>query len=48
VVIDRAGLGRGEVRVVDPTSGRETASPLAELMAAPGRVLAPAPRGALA
>ena len=35
VVIDHAGLARGEVRVIDPASGQETAWPLAALMAAP-------------
>ena len=48
VVIDQAGLARGEVRVVDPAGGQETACPLAALMAAPSRVLEPAPGGALA
>jgi hypothetical protein len=48
VVIDHAGLARGEVRVIDPASGQETACPLAGLMAAPGRVLEPAPGAALA
>ena len=48
VVIDPAGLGRGEVRVIDPAGGQELTCPLAELMAAPSRVLEPAPGGALA
>ena len=48
VVIDHAGLARGEVRVIDPASGQETACPLAGLMAAPSRVLEPAPGAALA
>jgi hypothetical protein len=48
VVIDHAGVARGEVRVVDPASGQETVSPLARLMAAPGRLLEPAPGEALA
>jgi hypothetical protein len=48
VVIDHAGLGRGEVRVIDPAGGQEVAWPLAALMAAPSRVLEPAPGGALA
>ena len=48
VVIDPAGVARAEVRVVDPASGHETAVPIATLMAAPGRVLEPSPRGALA
>ena len=48
VVIDPAGVARAEVRVVDPASGHETAVPLSTLMAAPGRVLEPLPRGALA
>jgi ATP phosphoribosyltransferase regulatory subunit len=39
VVIDDAGLARGEVRVVDPVSGHEAPCPVAELMAAPRRVL---------
>ena len=48
VVIDRAGLGRGEVSVVDPVGGQEATCPLAALMADPSRVLEPAPGGALA
>jgi ATP phosphoribosyltransferase regulatory subunit len=48
VVIDDAGLRRGEVRVVDPASGQEIAWALDMLMAAPSRVLEPAPGGALA
>jgi ATP phosphoribosyltransferase regulatory subunit len=48
VVIDAAGLGRGEVRVIDPAGGQELTCPLAELMATPSRVLEPAPGGALA
>jgi ATP phosphoribosyltransferase regulatory subunit len=48
VVIDPAGLGRGDVRVIDPAGGPELLCPLAELMAAPSRVLEPAPGGALA
>jgi ATP phosphoribosyltransferase regulatory subunit len=48
VVIDAASLARGEVRLVDPAGGQAVACPLAELMAAPGRVLEPAPGGALA
>ena len=48
-MIDPAGLGRGEVRVIDPAGGQERhAAALAELMAAPSRVLEPAPGGALA
>ncbi len=42
LVIDPADLARGEVRVVDPTSGREEPCALGELMAAPGRILEPA------
>jgi ATP phosphoribosyltransferase regulatory subunit len=45
VVIDAAGLARGEVRLVDPATGQEEARPLAELLAAPGRVLDPATGG---
>jgi ATP phosphoribosyltransferase regulatory subunit len=48
IVIDPAGLVRGEVRVVDPATGHEGVCALAELMAAPGRVLEPAPGGAVA
>jgi ATP phosphoribosyltransferase regulatory subunit len=48
VVIEHAGLARGEVRVVDLASGQETATPLAALMAAPGRALEPIPGGARA
>ena len=48
VVIDPAELARGEVRVIDPAGGQELTCPLAELMAAPSRVLEPAPGGALA
>jgi ATP phosphoribosyltransferase regulatory subunit len=48
VVIDHAGLARGEVRVIDPAGGQELSCPVAVLMAAPGRVLEPAPGGALA
>jgi hypothetical protein len=48
VVIDHAGLARGEVRVVDPAGGQEATCPLAVLMAEPSRVLEPAPGGALA
>jgi histidyl-tRNA synthetase len=48
VVIDDAGVARGEVRVIDPSSGQETACPLAGLMATPSRVLEPAPGEALA
>jgi hypothetical protein len=36
------------VRVVDPAGGQEVQCPLAVLMAVPGRVLEPAPGGALA
>ncbi len=39
VVIDGAGLARGEVRVVDVESGREEACPLADLLAAPAPAL---------
>jgi ATP phosphoribosyltransferase regulatory subunit len=42
LVIDTAGLVRGEVRILDPASGREEWAPLADLMAAPARVLEPA------
>jgi histidyl-tRNA synthetase len=45
VVIDAAGLARGEVRLVDPATGQEDARPLAELLAAPGRLLEPATGG---
>jgi ATP phosphoribosyltransferase regulatory subunit len=48
VVIDAAGLARGEVRVLDPESGAEERCALDELMAAPARVLEPALRGARA
>jgi ATP phosphoribosyltransferase regulatory subunit len=48
VVIDRAGLARGAVRVIDPAGGQEVVCALAALMAAPSRVLEPAPGGALA
>jgi ATP phosphoribosyltransferase regulatory subunit len=48
VVIEPAGLTRGEVRVVDLASGQETAAPLAALMAAPGRTLEPTPGRAFA
>jgi histidyl-tRNA synthetase len=48
VVIDPAGLARGEVRVLDPVSGQEIACPLAALMTAPSRLLEPAPGEALA
>jgi ATP phosphoribosyltransferase regulatory subunit len=48
LVIDAAGLARGEVRVLDPASGQEEWAPLRELMAAPARVLEPAGGGARA
>jgi histidyl-tRNA synthetase len=48
VVIDAAGLARGEVRVLDPESGAEERCALDELMAAPARVLEPALGGARA
>ena len=48
VVIERASLARGEVRVVDLASGQETIAPLAVLMTAPGRVFEPTPGGARA
>jgi hypothetical protein len=48
VVIEHAGLARGDVRVVDLGTGQETAVPLAALMAAPSRALEPTPGGALA
>ncbi len=48
LVIDAAGLARGEVRILDPASGREEPYPLRELMAAPARLLEPAPGGARA
>ncbi len=47
VVIDAAGLARGEVRVLDLATGREEAYPLRELMAAPARILEPVPGAAL-
>jgi ATP phosphoribosyltransferase regulatory subunit len=48
VVIDHAGLARGDVRLIDPAGGQEVTWPLAALMAAPSRALEPAPGGALA
>ncbi|HEV8306990.1 MAG TPA: ATP phosphoribosyltransferase regulatory subunit [Methylomirabilota bacterium] len=42
LVIDPDGLGRGEVRIVDPTSGQDEPVPLGELLAAPARLLEPA------
>jgi ATP phosphoribosyltransferase regulatory subunit len=48
VVIDAGGLARGEVRVLDPATGAETAATLADLMSDPARVLEPAPGAALA
>jgi len=48
VVIEPAGLARGEVRVVDPVTGHDATCSLAGLMAAPGRALEPAPGGAVA
>jgi ATP phosphoribosyltransferase regulatory subunit len=48
LIIDGAGLARGEVRIVDVTSGREEPYPLDELLAAPARVLEPASGGARA
>lgn len=47
VVIDAAGLARGEVRVLELATGREEAYLLRELMAAPARLLEPVPGGAL-
>ncbi|HEV8673200.1 MAG TPA: ATP phosphoribosyltransferase regulatory subunit [Methylomirabilota bacterium] len=44
LVIDAAGLARGEVRLLDPANGHEEPIPLRDLMDAPGRVLEPAPR----
>jgi ATP phosphoribosyltransferase regulatory subunit len=41
LIIDPAHLARGEVRIVDPTTGLEERCGLAELMAAPARVLEP-------
>jgi ATP phosphoribosyltransferase regulatory subunit len=46
LIIEGAGLARGEVRILDLGSGREEPYPLAELMAAPARVLEPASGGA--
>ncbi|MBI3455758.1 MAG: ATP phosphoribosyltransferase regulatory subunit [Candidatus Rokubacteria bacterium] len=48
LVIDAAGLGRGQVRLLDPATGHEEPCPLRELMAAPARVLEPALGGARA
>ena len=48
LVIDPAGLARGEVRILDPATGQEEPYPLGELMAAPARVLEPAGGGARA
>jgi len=48
VVIEPAGLARGEVRIVDPLTGQEEPYPLQDLMAAPARVLEPASGGARA
>ena len=48
MVIDAGGLARGEVRVLDPATGAETAATLADLMSDPARVLEPAPGAALA
>jgi ATP phosphoribosyltransferase regulatory subunit len=48
VVIDQTGLARGEVRVIDPETGQEAATPLATLMAAPGPALELLPGGARA
>ena len=42
LVIDAAGLARGEVRLVDPLTGQEEPYLLRDLMAAPARVLEPA------
>jgi histidyl-tRNA synthetase len=42
LVIDPAGLARGEVRLLDPATGHEELAPLADLMASPARVLEPA------
>jgi ATP phosphoribosyltransferase regulatory subunit len=44
LVIDPAGLARGEVRLLDPATGHEEVAPLADLMASPARVLEPASR----
>jgi ATP phosphoribosyltransferase regulatory subunit len=44
LVIDAPGLSRGQVRLLDPASGREEAIPLRDLMDAPTRVLEPAAR----
>jgi ATP phosphoribosyltransferase regulatory subunit len=46
LVIDAAGLARGEVRIVDPVTGQEEPYPLRDLMAAPARLLEPARGGA--
>ena len=48
VVIDAAGLARGEVRLVDPVTEQEEPCPLRELMASPARVVEPASGGARA
>jgi ATP phosphoribosyltransferase regulatory subunit len=48
VVIDAAGLARGEVRLVDPMTEQEEPCPLRELMASPARVFEPASGGARA
>jgi len=48
LVIDAAGLARGEVRVVDLATGHDEVHPLRDLMAAPVRVLEVATGGARA
>lgn len=45
VVIEPAGLARGEVRVIDPMTGHETVATLEELLAVPGRALGAASGG---
>jgi hypothetical protein len=48
VVIEPAGLARGEVLVIEVATGREAVSPIETLMAAPGRLVEPAVDGACA
>src|SRR4029453_18104817 len=48
VVIDHAGLGRGDVRVIDPAGSQGGTWPLAARMGSPSGVSEPAPGGALA
>ncbi len=48
LVIDAAGLARGEVRLLDPVTGHEEAGSLRELMESPARTFQPAGGGARA